>query len=132
MSGACVDKTLFTNSDASELIQDIFRGKHPACDGMIVQDDTESNIVQNSLQLNAEEPMVNEDIDVVLNEIPEIIVEPRTSMDDDGSSIITASLVAALVALVVGYLAGFLTAKKCTKDNYKSCGHHYLEQHLNK
>merc|ERR1712141_394382 len=24
------------------------------------------------------------------------------------------------------------TARKCTQENYRSCGHHYLEQHLSK
>ena len=60
-------------------------------------------------------------------------VEPRTSVTGESSSsaLITASVVTAIAALIVGYLAGFLTARKCSKD-YRSCGHHYLEQHLNK
>ena len=60
-------------------------------------------------------------------------VEPRTSVTGESSTsaLITASVVTAIAALIVGYLAGFLTAKKCSKD-YKSCGHHYLEHHLNK
>merc|ERR550539_2364722 len=61
------------------------------------------------------------------------MVEPRTSVTGESSTsaLITASVVTAIAALIVGYLAGFLTAKKCSKD-YKSCGHHYLEHHLNK
>jgi len=141
VSGACVDKNLFTNADASELIQDIFHGKHSACDastriatsgsGPTME---ESNIVQHSIDLQDDDYDVSDN--VILNDIPDdypYMVEPRTSVTGESSTsaLITASVVTAIAALIVGYLAGFLTAKKCSKD-YKSCGHHYLEHHLNK
>ena len=33
--GKCVDSTQFNNSDASALLQDLVRGKHPACSGEV-------------------------------------------------------------------------------------------------
>ena len=76
VSGACVDKNLFTNADASELIQDIFHGKHSACDastriatsgsGPTME---ESNIVQHSIDLQDDDYDVSDN--VILNDIPD-------------------------------------------------------------
>ena len=43
------------------------------------------------------------------------------------ATVTTASIVTALVALFVGFASGFLTSRKCSKDGYRNCGHHYLE-----
>ena len=58
----------------------------------------------------------------------------RTSSETiyTGSSMITASVVTALMCLAIGFLAGFFTSRRCSRDDYKSCGHHYLEHHLSK
>ena len=88
----------------------------------------EPNIVENRVEIAP-----TEEIDVVLiNELEDDypLVEPRTSETIyTGSSMITASVITALSCLLVGFLMGFFTSKRCSKD-YKSCGHHYLEQHL--
>jgi len=46
----------------------------------------------------------------------------------------TATTVTAFVALLVGLVSGALLQRKCSKDGYRNCGHHYLEQqaHINK
>merc|ERR1712241_1353463 len=43
------------------------------------------------------------------------------------AALTTASLITAFVALFVGFMSGFLTSRKCSKDGYRNCGHHYLE-----
>ena len=43
------------------------------------------------------------------------------------ATVTTASLVTAFVALFIGFASGFLTSRKCSKDGYRNCGHHYLE-----
>ena len=45
-----------------------------------------------------------------------------------------ASVLVALFSLLIGFFAGFFTSKRCAKNNYTSCGHHYLEtqQKINK
>jgi len=127
----CVDKTEYTQFDASELLQDIYYGKHPACsENAKISTRIEPNIVANRVEIAP-----TEEIDIVMvNELEnEILVEPRRSDETvyTGSSMITASVVTALSCLLVGFLMGFFTSRRCSKD-YKSCGHHYLEQHLNK
>ena len=69
VSGACVDKTLFTNADASELIQDIFHGKHSACDAskrIVTSGSGESNIVQTSIDLQDDDDVSD---NVILNDV---------------------------------------------------------------
>lgn len=129
ITNSCVDKTQFTQFDASELLQDIYYGKHPACSETAkITTRIEPNIVENRVEIAP-----TEEIDVVLiNELEDDypLVEPRTSETIyTGSSMITASVITALSCLLVGFLMGFFTSKRCSKD-YKSCGHHYLEQHL--
>ena len=50
------------------------------------------------------------------------------------TALTTATTVSALIALVIGLVAGALLQRKFSKDGYRNCGHHYLEQqaHLNK
>ena len=67
-----MDKTLFTNADASELIQDIFHGKHSACDAskrIVTDQSAKSNIVQHSIDLQDDEYDVSDN--VILNDIPD-------------------------------------------------------------
>jgi len=143
VSGRCVDKTLFSNYDASELLQDIYHGKHPACSEKIISTamPTESNIVENRLKLDYISAAPSEEIDVVVSisndiDIDYPIVDSRTASGEGtiytSSSMITASVITAIMCLAIGFLAGFLTSRKCAKDDYKSCGHHYLETHLSK
>ena len=142
VSGTCVDKTLFSNADASELLQDIYHGRHPACSEKVFSSvmPTESNIVENRLKLdNVVEPNMEEELDVIVsigNDIDDYpMLEPRTSSEETmytSSSMITAALVTAFMCLLVGFFAGFLVSRKCSNENYKSCGHHYLEHHLHK
>ena len=127
---SCVDKTQFTQFDASELLQDIYYGKHPACSETAkITTRIEPNIVETRVKIAPTEKI---DV-VVVNEIEDEdypMVEPRTSETIyTGSSMVTASVITALSCLLVGFLMGFFTSKRCSKD-YKSCGHHYLEQHL--
>ena len=130
ITNTCVDKTVFGSYDASELLQDIYYGKHPACaPNAKISTRIEPNIVANRVEIAEDE-----EIDIVMiNEIEDDpLVEPRTAETVyTGSSMITASVITALTCLFVGFLMGFFTSKRCSKD-YKSCGHHYLEQHLNK
>ena len=130
ITNTCVDKTEFGTYDASELLQDIYYGKHPACaPNAKISTRIEPNIVANRVEIAEDE-----EIDIVMiNEIQDDpMVEPRTAETVyTGSSMITASVITALSCLFVGFLMGFFTSKRCSKD-YKSCGHHYLEQHLNK
>ena len=144
VTGSCVDKTMFSQYDASELLQDIYHGKHPACSQKIVSTvlPTEANIVENRLKLDyitsAAAPLEEMDVIVSINNDIEDdypMIESRIGQDETiytSSSMITASLVTAIMCLIIGFLAGFLTSRKCAKDDYKSCGHHYLEQHLTK
>ena len=50
------------------------------------------------------------------------------------AALTTATTVTALVALVVGLISGALLQRKCAKEGYRNCGHHYLEHqaHINK
>lgn len=139
VSGACVDKTLFSNYDASELLQDIYHGRHPACSERVISTvmPTESNIVENKLKLDYISAAPSEEIDVIVsisNDLDYPIVDSRTSSETiyTGSSMVTASVVTAVMCLLIGFLAGFFTSRRCSKDDYKSCGHHYLEHHLTK
>jgi len=136
----CTDKTLFSNYDASELLQDIYHGHHPACSEKIHSTvlPTQPSIVENTVKLEAVKPTVSEEIDVIVelsNDIEEYpMIESRIGNEDyyTGSSMISGIVVTAFLCLLIGFLAGFLTSRKCSKDDYKSCGHHYLEQHLSK
>ncbi len=58
----------------------------------------------------------------------------REEMVYSSTTLTTASVLTAFIALFVGFLIGYLTSRKCNRDNYKSCGHHYLEtqQSINK
>jgi len=140
VSSSCVDKTLFSNYDASELLQDIYHGRHPACSEKAVISTalpTESNIVENRLKLDYISAAPTEEIDVIVsisNDLDYPVVDSRTSSETiyTGSSMITASVVTALMCLAIGFLAGFFTSRRCSRDDYKSCGHHYLEHHLSK
>jgi semaphorin 6 len=139
VSGTCVDKTLFANADASELLQDIYHGRHPACSEKVLSTvlPTESNIVENRMKLDyvATLPAPAEELDVIVTITNDPMLEPRTGTAETlytSSSMITAALVTALMCLLVGFFAGFLVSRKCNKDDYKSCGHHYLEHHLHK
>lgn len=141
VAGACIDKTMFSNADASELLQDIYHGKHPACDGRIISSamPTDSNIVENRLKIDYITAPEEMDIIVAItNDIEDSYypqVEGRSAKDEtsySSTTLTTASLLTAVFALLVGFVSGFLTSRKCSKDNYKACGHHYLEHHLSK
>lgn len=137
VSGACVDKTLFSNYDASELLQDIFLGKHPGCEKKMVVSTAlpnEPNIVENRVNIEAAPQFNDLIVEIAENEIDDYPLLESRSINDNysSSSLIAASLVTAILALLIGFLAGFMTSRKCARDDYKSCGHHYLEQHLNK
>jgi hypothetical protein len=130
---------LFSNYDASELLQDIYHGRHPACSERVISTvmPTESNIVENKLKLDYISAAPSEEIDVIVsisNDLDYPIVDSRTSSETiyTGSSMVTASVVTAVMCLLIGFLAGFFTSRRCSKDDYKSCGHHYLEHHLTK
>ena len=82
VSGACVDKTLFSNYDASELLQDIYHGRHPACSERVISTvmPTESNIVENKLKLDYISAAPSEEIDVIVsisNDLDYPIVDSR-------------------------------------------------------
>merc|ERR1719189_3566894 len=77
-----------------------------------------------------------EEIDIIIdfnvedNEIP--YAEGQAMKCDEPyeytkATVTTASLVTAFVALFIGFASGFLTSRKCSKDGYRNCGHHYLE-----
>ena len=43
------------------------------------------------------------------------------------TTFVTAVIMTALACLLVGFGSGWLASKKCAKDDYRSCGHRYLE-----
>ena len=83
VSSSCVDKTLFSNYDASELLQDIYHGRHPACSEKAVISTalpTESNIVENRLKLDYISAAPSEEIDVIVsisNDLDYPVVDSR-------------------------------------------------------
>ena len=44
-----------------------------------------------------------------------------------GATFVSAMIVTAFCCLIVGFGSGWLASKKCAKDDYRSCGHRYLE-----
>ena len=48
-----------------------------------------------------------------------------------GEQLTLAAVLAAIFSLLVGFAAGFLASRRCTKEDYTSCGHHYLETQRN-
>jgi semaphorin 6 len=156
--GKCVDSTQFNNTDASSLLQDLVRGKHLACTGdlhtssytnkqtdakeqMDNQEMTTNEISNSGISADITNKRLNiepqEEIDIIIdfnvedNEIP--YAEGQAMKCDEPyeytkATVTTASLVTAFVALFIGLASGFLTSRKCSKDGYRNCGHHYLEQ----
>ncbi len=43
----------------------------------------------------------------------------------------TTSVLVAVFSLLLGFIGGFFTSKRCAKNDYNSCGHHYLETQRN-
>lgn len=58
--GKCVDSTQFSNTDASALLQDLVRGKHPACSGEAPNNSYHDNKRQNKDEQKQKELATNE------------------------------------------------------------------------
>ena len=61
-------------------------------------------------------------------------VDPSTSSSSyyTGEQLTLASVLAAVLSLVAGFALGFVASRKCAREDYTSCGHHYLETNLSK
>ncbi len=136
----------FEAVDASSLVQDVFAGRHAACssDNMnLVEEDAEAAVVSNLIQgrsaKSADNDLDSEDneIDIVIDihsnsdyHIEEVAAE--SSANYTAEQLTLAVVLVAFFALFIGFVAGFFTSKRCSKGDYNSCGHHYLETQINK
>lgn len=132
----CVDKTRFKLADESELLQDIWNGKHAACHNRELFTTTTAPPTVQSMNRNVDVITHPEEIDIYVEIDNGIEQMPHVEASKDdviytSTTLTTASLLTAIFALLVGFVSGFLTSRKCSKDNYRTCGHHYLEQQRN-
>jgi len=148
----CVDSSQFSKADASSLLQDVFYGKHEGCEASeglslkvappaIIDKDTDvaTNEIDDTAE-NLEE--LQDEIDIVIDFEPEENEAPYfegralnpNEVIYSETALTTATTVSALIALVIGLVTGALLQRKFSKDGYRNCGHHYLEQqaHINK
>eukprot|EP00095_Tigriopus_kingsejongensis_P005690 maker-scaffold158_size296719-snap-gene-1.21 protein:Tk05690 transcript:maker-scaffold158_size296719-snap-gene-1.21-mRNA-1 annotation:"hypothetical protein DAPPUDRAFT_328717" len=136
----CVDHRSQRNSERSAFLQNIATGKHHGCIAASEQAKLAA-APQEAASLPTEESSSSTTsipkeldiyIDITDNEISQLPYSEGRAIQSSSTvysseTLALVSIIVALLALLAGFAGGFFAAKRCSKDNYTSCGHHYLE-----
>ncbi|XP_059082313.1 semaphorin-1A-like [Tigriopus californicus] len=139
LTNSCVDHRLVNDSDGSAFLQSIANGRHEGCVAAAeqakmaaIQESSSSAREHSDSSTTAIPEELDIYIDIADNEISQLPHSEGRAIQSTATiysteTLTLVSLIVAVLSLLIGFAGGFFTAKRCTKDNYTSCGHHYLE-----